>query len=219
MSIIRADSIKNRAGNGAPDFPNGLTVTGIITSTTLSANITGDLTVTGNVGVGGTITYEDVSNVDSVGIITARAGINVSGGTGIFAGNINANGNIVGDNSTNISGINAITATTVSDSKGNLRSIPKQTNSGSHTLAATTAGKVLYTDAATTVPNSVFSAGDAVTIINNSGSNQTITQGSGLTLYNAADGATGNRTLAARGMATIWFADASTAYISGAGLS
>ena len=30
MSIIRADSIKNRAGNGAPDFPNGLTVTGII---------------------------------------------------------------------------------------------------------------------------------------------------------------------------------------------
>ena len=219
MSIIRADSIKNRAGNGAPDFPNGLTVTGIITSTTLSANITGDLTVTGNVGVGGTITYEDVSNVDSVGIITARAGINVSGGTGIFAGNINANGNIVGDNSTNISGINAITATTVSDSKGNLRSIPKQTNSGSHTLAATTAGKVLYTDAATTVPNSVFSAGDAVTIINNSGSNQTITQGSGLTLYNAADGATGNRTLAARGLATIWFADASTAYISGAGLS
>ena len=36
MSIIRADSIKNRAGNGAPDFPNGITVTGVVTSTTLS---------------------------------------------------------------------------------------------------------------------------------------------------------------------------------------
>ena len=34
MSIIRADSIKNRAGTGAPDFPNGITVTGVVTATT-----------------------------------------------------------------------------------------------------------------------------------------------------------------------------------------
>ena len=69
MSIIRADSIKNRAGTGAPDFPNGITVTGIVTSTVLDASVT-NLTVTGNLGVGGTVTYEDVSNVDSVGVIT-----------------------------------------------------------------------------------------------------------------------------------------------------
>ena len=68
MSIIRADSIKNRAGNGAPDFPNGITVTGVVTSTTLNASVT-NLTVSGNLGVGGTITYEDVTNVDSVGVI------------------------------------------------------------------------------------------------------------------------------------------------------
>ena len=37
MSIIRADSIKNRAGDGAPDFPNGITVTGIVTATTLNS--------------------------------------------------------------------------------------------------------------------------------------------------------------------------------------
>ena len=78
MSIIRADSIKNRAGNGAPDFPNGITVTGIVSSTTLNATVT-NLTVSGNLGVGGTITYEDVTNVDSVGVITARAGINLIG--------------------------------------------------------------------------------------------------------------------------------------------
>ena len=78
MSIIRADSIKNRAGNGAPDFPNGITVTGVVTSTTLNASVT-NLTVSGNLGVGGTITYEDVTNVDSVGVITARAGINLVG--------------------------------------------------------------------------------------------------------------------------------------------
>ena len=70
-----------------------------------------------------------------------------------------------------------------------------------------------------TDPNSVLSAGDAVTIINNSGSDQTITQGSGVTLYNTADASTGNRTLAGRGMATIWFASASVAYISGTGIS
>ena len=75
MSIIRADSIKNRAGNGAPDFPNGLTVTGVVTSTSISQNITGDLTVTGKIGVGGTLTYEDVTNIDSVGLVTARSGV------------------------------------------------------------------------------------------------------------------------------------------------
>ena len=79
MSIIRADSIKNRAGNGAPDFPNGLTVTGIITSTVLDNNITGNLTVSGNIGVGGTLTYEDVTNVDSLGVGTFRDGLRVSG--------------------------------------------------------------------------------------------------------------------------------------------
>ena len=70
-----------------------------------------------------------------------------------------------------------------------------------------------------TIAKSVFSGGDLVTIVNNSGSNQTITQGSGVTLYNAADGTTGNRTLALRGVATIWFASASVAYLSGAGVS
>ena len=78
MSIIRADSIKNRGGNGAPDFPNGITVTGVVTSTILNASVT-NLTVSGNLGVGGTITYEDVTNVDSVCVITARAGINLVG--------------------------------------------------------------------------------------------------------------------------------------------
>ncbi len=78
MSIIRADSIKNRAGNGAPDFPNGITVTGIVTSTVLDASVT-NLTVTGNLGVGGTVTYEDVTNVDSLGVGTFRDGLRVTG--------------------------------------------------------------------------------------------------------------------------------------------
>ena len=112
MSIIRADSIKNRAGNGAPDFPNGLTVTGVVTSTSISQNITGDLTVSGNIGVGGTLTYEDVTNVDSIGIVTARAGVNLVGN------DLNVGSNIkIG----NASGI--VTATSFSGSGANLTGI------------------------------------------------------------------------------------------------
>ena len=55
--------------------------------------------------------------------------------------------------------------------------------------------------------------------MNHTGNIHTITQGSGVTLYNAADGSTGNRQLAARGLATIFFREHNVAYISGAGLS
>ena len=40
-----------------------------------------DAKFNGNVGIAGTLTYEDVTNIDAIGIITARAGINVTGGT------------------------------------------------------------------------------------------------------------------------------------------
>ena len=45
-----------------------------------AATISGNLSVTGNVSVGGTLTYEDVTNIDSVGVVTARLGVNVTGG-------------------------------------------------------------------------------------------------------------------------------------------
>ena len=82
MSRIRANTITNQNANGAPNFPNGITVTGVVTTTTITQNITGDLTVSGNVGIGGTLTYEDVTNIDSVGVITARSCIQIGvGGT------------------------------------------------------------------------------------------------------------------------------------------
>ena len=40
-------------------------------------------TFTGNVSVAGTLTYDDVTNVDSVGLITARSGIDITGGGGL----------------------------------------------------------------------------------------------------------------------------------------
>ena len=116
---------------------------------------------------------------------------------------------------------NATFEGTVSDSKGNLRSIPLNNQSSAYTLVAADAGKTVSSNGGTiTVNGNVMSSGDAVTLINNSGSDMTITQGSGgISIYNTADASTGNRTLAQRGMATIYFFNATVAYISGAGLS
>ena len=61
MSVILTDKIQPR-------------------TTGIAVTLAGDLDVTGSVSVAGTITYEDVTNVDSVGLITARSGVNLSGG-------------------------------------------------------------------------------------------------------------------------------------------
>ena len=58
-----------------------------------------------------------------------------------------------------------------------------------------------------------------MTIVNHHSADITIIQDSGMTMYNSNNAATGNRTLALRGMATIWFKHTSYAYISGSGLS
>lgn len=65
MSQLFVDNIKNRTG-GAIGAPSGIVVTGVGT-------------FSGNVSIGGTLTYEDVTNIDSVGVITARSGIVATG--------------------------------------------------------------------------------------------------------------------------------------------
>tara|TARA_Y100000114_G_scaffold154137_1_gene175561 strand:- start:468 stop:953 length:486 start_codon:yes stop_codon:yes gene_type:complete len=75
MSIIRADSIKNRSGLGAPDFPNGITVTGIVTATTLNQNVTGVVTATSFVGDGSSLTGIDATALkDGSGNVIVQAG-------------------------------------------------------------------------------------------------------------------------------------------------
>ena len=103
---------------------------------------------------------------------------------------------------------------------GDVRRAIQTTKTSAHTLVETDTGKHVYiSTGGVTVPNGVFTAGAMVTIVNNSGSNQTITQGSSMTMYNTADATTGNRTLAGRGVCTILFTSGSESYISGAGLS
>ena len=403
MSEIRVDTFKAEDGISAPSFPNGIQVTGVVTATVLDSStpflnvgsniqlgnagvvtattFTGTTgTFSGNVSIGGTLTYEDVTNIDSVGLITARSGLVspyadiddfISVGSNIHLGNAgvctattfsgsgasltNLNGSniasgtvptarlgsgtassstflrgdstfqtivtdLVNDSSPQLGGnldVNSknikfgdsgssnddrlqigaatygdmelfhdgtnsyirnitndlliqntgddiyidaaddifirtstnedaikclgdgaveiyhnnskkfestssgVTVTgTVSDSKGDLRKIIHKQESSAYTLVAADAGKAIeIASGGITVPSSVFGAGDAVTIINDSSSSQTITKGSGLNMFNSADATNSNRTLAGRGMATIYFVNSSTSYISGAGLS
>jgi len=110
MSQIQVDTILDKEGTGAPSFPNGAIISGVSTVTTLSAT-TGEFT--GNVSVGGTLTYDDVTNIDSVGLITARSGIKVGDGQSISA----VSGTIYyyGDGS-NLDGISAPSISTTSSS-------------------------------------------------------------------------------------------------------
>ena len=76
MSQINVDRVKNREGTGSPTFTNGIVVSGVGTFSS-------------QVSIAGTLTYEDVTEIDSVGLITARTGVNVTaGGINVTAGGI-----------------------------------------------------------------------------------------------------------------------------------
>ena len=94
MALINQNSIIGVTSITSPSSSNVLTVhandtterlriseTGLsFSGTNSSLDTSGNATFNGNVSIGGTLTYEDVTNIDSVGIITARAGIDVTGG-------------------------------------------------------------------------------------------------------------------------------------------
>ena len=113
-----------------------------------------------------------------------------------------------------------ITGTTITDSIGNVRTIVQNPQTAAYVLVVGDSGKhISITTGGVTVNASIFSAGQAITIFNNSASNQTITQGTSVTMYLAGTATTGNRTLAQRGICTILCVASNTFVISGAGLT
>ena len=98
--------------------------------------------------------------------------------------------------------------------------LPPNAQGGSYSLVIGDVGKYInITTGGVTVPASIFSSGDVVSIFNNSGSNQTITQGSTVTMYLAGSATTGNRTLSQYGISTVLCVASNTFVISGAGLT
>jgi hypothetical protein len=127
-SKVRADNYSNRLGTGAPNFPDGLNVDG-------------------NVSIAGTLTYQDVESVDSLGIVTARSCIQV------LANGLNA--------------VGVVTATSVSGSGANLTDIQSGTsNFVANGTIPSGATVVINTDGTvgivTATPNNTPTAGDPV---------------------------------------------------------
>jgi len=105
MSRIRADKFVNSGATGAPQLTfgaevpvgygitgaGGINITGVATAASFSGNLTGNatglsgtpnITINNLVGVAatftGVLTYEDVTNIDSIGIITARSDVSIA---------------------------------------------------------------------------------------------------------------------------------------------
>ena len=114
----------------------------------------------------------------------------------------------------------SVTTGTVSDQIGDLRDVPVNNQTSAYILAASDEGKtVSITTGGVTVNANILAAGSIVSIYNNSGSSQTITQGSTVTLRQAGTANTGNRTLAQYGVCTVLCVASNTFVISGAGIS
>lgn len=111
-------------------------------------------------------------------------------------------------------------SSSISDSIGDVRDIPINSQTTGYTLVATDNGKCIsITTGGVTVPQNIFSAGDKISIYNNSSSSQTITEGSGTTVRLSGTATTGNRTLAQYGFATVVCVASNTFVIVGNGLS
>ena len=190
MSQINVTTIRNRTG-GPPALDKGVVVTGCTTSTSGYFS--------GNVTIGGTLTHEDVTNIDSVGIVTARGGF--------LAGNpaVSVGATITGAGAASFSGI-----TTVS---GNLFVGSGVTVYASTGIVSATA---FYGDGAALsgvvsgieVESGGSSVGTSLTAINFA-SGATITQGSsGITTVTIAAGITTYANVASGIVSTLYLSDA-----------
>ena len=144
---------------------SGLSFSGTNASLDTSGNISAvDGTFTGNVSIGGTLTYEDVTNIDAVGIITAQAGIRVTGG------DLTLPDAIVHSGDTNTK-IRFPAADTITAETGGLERL--RITSGGVVLVNTNAARSNFNDSSIETKIQIEAAGDndsaALSIISNAG--------------------------------------------------
>ena len=120
---VKEVNLIGASGTPTISSPNNLNLDAINVAISTNATVGGTLTVSGAVSVGGTLTYEDVKNVDSIGIITARSGVDVddfvSVGSNIHLGNagVVTATSFVGDGS-NLTGVTASGTGVVAQNSG-----------------------------------------------------------------------------------------------------
>ena len=145
MSRIRANTITNQNANGAPNFPDGITVSGIVTATTLNQ--------TSNSIVVGSAVTANSQGIDVTGIVTATSFKgNGSALTGITQTTINNNANnriITGSGTANT--LEAESSFTFDAGQGVITGTQAQLR-----VSGSTQGRILYTDTGATTNKQSF---------------------------------------------------------------
>jgi len=194
----------------------------VVAATYFAALTAGTAVINSTLGVTGTTTLTGASvltgAVSGAGINAYLASPPAIGGTAAAAGSFTT---VAASSTMTAAGAVSSSAAAVSDLVGNVRNIVQQTKSAPYTLVATDNGQCIVTNSGVTVPASVFATGNVVTVYNNSGASITITQGGGMTLQWAGQNTstTGSRTLALYGISTVLFLSASSAVITGVGMT
>ena len=195
----------------------------------LTGDVTGDVTgnVTGNVtgalignATGSATSLAVIRNINGVGFngtasITVPANIQAdatnvsryvlfSAGSGNTQTYADTGGGLTYNPATNVLSADEMVVTAAASTDDYSVGYKKIARSSSTTISRLYCGFCKSLSAGVTIPSATFEAGDSFSIFNNSASAFTITQGSGLTMY-GPNASTGSLSLAARGMATIWF--------------
>lgn len=101
---------------------------------------------------------------------------------------------------------------------GTIQSRPQASTETTGTLTSASANETIQATGNITINNSVFTAGDVI-VIYAGASSRTLTQGAGVTMRLAGTATTGSRTLAAYGIATLFFVSASEVAVGGTGVT
>ena len=181
------------------------------------------------------LTFNKTTNaLATTGTVSATA--NITGGNVLTGGLISATGNVTGNylignvvagtgSGGNITGANLITAVTVSasgnisDGIGFLRNIPINSQTANYTLTVNDTGKFISSNTTVNIPPSIFSAGNVMTVYNNSAVAITVVAITGVTLQLAGTATVGNRTVAQRGVGTVLCVAANTFVMYGTGIT
>jgi hypothetical protein len=187
-----AGQLLTSAGLSSAPYWSALTALTVGTATNIAGGTAGSLVIQTGPGATSTLSPGATGTVlTSTGTTSAPTWQTLSATTQAY-----------GDATTNI-------ATTAFVDR--LRSSPTSTNA---TALVADRGRTIAATAGVTIPANVFTAGD-----NNSAASITLTSGAGLTLWLVGTATTGNRTLAQRGIATIYYVSATEAVITGGGLT
>jgi hypothetical protein len=117
-------------------------------------------------------------------------------------------------NTISASGDVTTSAGNMSDQKGEVRTVPANTQASTYTLVASDHGKVIIASDTITVPSGIFSTGQTISIYNNTAGDISINRSS-VTMYWVTNGTDADRTLATRGVATILCVGTNTFVITG----